>query len=180
MNSCPGTFSHRPAGRSWAARFGPVGWLLSLLLVLGACDNTSPQAPRSYDGDWLGFSYPGHWQVSEQDDGDLLVVEGPAGARFSIHVRSDPGDTDIEAFARQYRRGQGAEVSLMPVERPSRIGRLRGFREDLVVDGVPMAREFLSISRNDEIAYLVSEVPQSARYSAQTGFDLIFTTFAFR
>ena len=60
------------------------------------------------------------------------------------------------------------------------MGRLHGYRETLQLDGRQVQREYHQVTRNEDSAYLVSEVAAARALQAQPGFDLVFTTFRFK
>jgi hypothetical protein len=155
-------------------------WIV-LTLALVACEQTgalNPDAPIVYSGSWVTFSYPGSWQLNEENTGtgNLIRIQGPHEARFTIHIRSLDQAPSLEAYAASLGNDQG----LLPTARPATSGRLHGFVQTLELDGEAHQRELHRIDSHDEVAYLVSQVPTAQAIRVQSGLDRIFTTFAFQ
>ena len=149
---------------------------------LGACDQpSSEQAATLFDGDWIAFSHPGDWKVTRQAQGERQAIrlEGPADAYLAITILPADAADDLEAFARALPRDH-PEARLMLADRPAHTGRLHGYRETLQLDGRQVQREYHQVTRNEDSAYLVSEVAAARALQAQPGFDLVFTTFRFK
>ena len=163
-------------------RFRGILLLILLLPFLGACEQpSSEQAATLFDGDWIAFSHPGDWKVARQAQGErqAIRVEGPAGAYLAITILPADGAGDLESFAQELSRDD-AEARLTLADRPAHTGRLHGYRETLQLQGRQVQREYQQVTRNDETAYLFSEVTASQAVQAQPGFDLVFTTFRFK
>ena len=163
-------------------RAGRILLFILFSLTLGACgESASTRAPTLFDGDWIAFSHPGNWDLAQQEQGEQRVIRlaAPSAVHFSITVRPSAGGADLAGFARGFAR-DAAAPQLTPVDRPARLGRLHGYRETLQLQGRTLVREYHSLSRNDETAYLVSEAPAADLARVQGGFDRIFTTFTFK
>jgi len=155
--------------------------ILALSLALAACEqhgNTNPHAPATYSGNWVTFSYPRSWALTEEDTGEVssISLRGPHGARFSIRIRSLEQAPDLEDFI----AAQDGTENLLPTGRPAKSGRLHGFTQSIDLDGVPHQREYHRIDSHDEAAYLVSQAPAAEVIRVQAGLDRIFSTFAFQ
>jgi len=154
--------------------------LLTTALLLNACEQetrANPNAPASYNGNWVTFSYPNSWEIKEEksEASTWIRLQGPADARFSIEIRSLEQAPSLEAYASE----QSSEA-LSPTARPATSGRLHGFTQVLNINGKNHQREYHRIDSHDEAAFLVSDVPTSGAIRAQSGLDRIFTTFAFQ
>jgi hypothetical protein len=156
--------------------------LILAVLSLAACDKpASERAATLFEGDWIAFSHPGDWTVARQAQGERqqIRVAGPDGAQLDITIVPAEIGGDLEAFARGLPRDT-ADARLLLVDRPAHTGRLHGYRETLRLRGRQVQREYHQVTRNDETAYLVSEVAAAQALQAQPGFDLVFTTFRFK
>ena len=151
-------------------------------LALGACDKPANEsAAIVFEGDWIAFSHRGDWTL-EQHAGDeqaQIQLLAPGGARLDITIMPAGDAPDLQAFAKGYPRDD-ATASFTPVDRPAHLGRLHGYREILQLQGQQVEREYHQVLRNDDTAYLVSTAPAPTPLQAQTGFDLVFTTFRFK
>ena len=155
--------------------------LLALLLTLAACEqhgDTNPDAPITYSGNWVTFSYPRSWTLTEADEDQVLTlsIQGPHGALFTIHIRGLEQAPALKDFI----ANQGDAANLLPTGRAATSGRLHGFTQSIDLEGVPHQREYHRIDSHDETAYLVSQFPSAKAMHVQAGLDRIFTTFAFQ
>jgi len=155
--------------------------VLALLLVLAACErngDANPDAPTTYSGNWVTFSYPRSWTLTEgnQQEAITISIQGPHDALFTVHIRSLEQAPALEDFI----AAQGDAENLLPTGRPAASGRLHGFNQSINLDGVAYQREYHRIDSHDEAAYLVSQVPSAEAIRVQAGLDRIFTTFAFQ
>jgi len=162
-------------------RFFVVILCLTTALFLNACEQetpANPNAPATYNGNWVTFSYPNSWEIKEEksESSTWIRIQGPGNASFSIEIRSLEQAPSLEAYASE----QSQQQTLNPVARPATSGRLHGFIHIMGIEGESHQREYHRIDSHDEAAFLVSEVPTAEAIHAQSGLDRIFTTFAFQ
>lgn len=168
-------------------------FLLVSMLTLSACDNTPDiTSPKQYDKHHIQLSYPGNWKITEEESDDsfsyLAIEGGDALMILQLYAKDDAVTLDefVASFSELTKEalpfGEIVDEEFIGVKKTIMSGVRTGTKElfaiKLLGQNIPHVREYYIIESGEKVLFVISHIPTDVQATAETGFQLIFSTLA--
>lgn len=177
-------------------------WLCLLLLpFFSACEKMADVAsPQVYSKGSLSFSYPGNWEITEDekigtpnDESKIINLESPGDANVMICLYDFEDDETLVEFATELTRdmASGIEDSI-PLSEVGKLdfgkvtkqgisGPLEGLSSKIPIiflgQKVPHVLEFFRLEKQGKTVFIVFQSSEEVLKKTEPGFNQIIGTF---
>jgi len=164
------------------------------LILLTACEKAADiTSPNLYNKQGISFSYPGNWDLTEEDLAEnvtFVSVESSGSAIFMLQVYKEEGASTLEEFATWYSTETKVDVPigkitsepLINIKKNIKSLETKGIQESFAITllglKVPHKREYYLIKHSGRVVYLISQLAVEDQKKNDPGFDLIYHSFS--
>lgn len=174
-----------------------LGLCLLLLPFFSACEKMADiSSPQVYSKNGLSFSYPGNWNITEEEipgglgeKTKLLNVESPGDAIVIICAFDYTSEQSLLEWARDFSQsmkeeipfGEVGDAQFSDVSRMGKTGRIKGIKNKVELsflgETVPHVQEFFSIRNKETSAFIVCQSAEEDLEKTEPAFRQIVGSF---
>ena len=171
--------------------------VLFFLPFLSACEKMADiSSPQVYSKNGLSFSYPGNWNITEEEilgglggKTKLLNVESPGDAIVIICAFDYASEQSLLEWARDFSQSMKEEIPFgevgdsrfSDVTRMGKTGKIKGIKNKVELsflgETVPHVQEFFSLKKQGKTVFIVCQSAEEDLEKTEPAFRQIVGSF---